>query len=197
VSIPRVVYPELSRVVRDSLCAAGILELYPAAPDASARTAAAAADLATTDLMALGALADALRAAEVGAHVRVRVVRGGDAPLALAVVQGEGLGLLRAVAIARIAGPVGTTVAVDWTTARLELSQVALGFGANALVGVLSNKRGLPIAEDARRKVKGQGMVALAELQRREIERVLRGARRIPDFGEEPEENTHDTHAGN
>jgi hypothetical protein len=55
---------------------------------------------------------------------------------------------------------------------------VALGFGANVLVGVLASKRGLPIAEDASRKVKGRGMVALSELQCLEIQRVLTGARR-------------------
>jgi hypothetical protein len=71
---------------------------------------------------------------------------------------------------------------VDFSKAGLELAQVSLGFGANAFWGALSNKRGLPIAEDASKKLKGEGMVPLRELQRREIARVLRGARRNPIF---------------
>ena len=36
---------------------------------------------------------------------------------------------------------------VDWTRCGLELAQVALGFGANELVGLIATKRGLPIAD--------------------------------------------------
>jgi len=58
-----------------------------------------------------------------------------------------GLDLLRQVAIARITGPRGAHVRVDWTRCGLELAQVALGFGADELVGFISTKRGLPIAD--------------------------------------------------
>jgi hypothetical protein len=139
------------------------------------------AELDGVDLMALGALADAVRAREVGTHVRVRPQpRGSSAS--------TGLALLREIAIARIvskASTPGATVSVDWSRAGLELAVVALGFGANELVGVLANKRGLPIADDATKKMKGEGMVSVQELQKREIARVLTGARRTFSFDDE------------
>jgi hypothetical protein len=142
------------------------------------------AELEGKDLMALGALADAIRAREVGAHVRVqahsRAAGGGTS--------GSGLALLREVAIARIVSKPttpGATVVVDWSRAGLELAVVALGFGASELVGVLANKRGLPIADDATKKMKGEGMVSVQELQKREIARVLTGARRTFSFEDE------------
>jgi hypothetical protein len=140
------------------------------------------------DLMALGALADLLRAKEIGSTVKVHV--GAVVPAAIA---GKGLALLRDVAVARILASPGAAVIVDARAAGLELAQVALGFGGSELVLSLTNKRGLPIAEDALKKVKGQGMVPLVELQKREIERVLVGARRSPVFMV-PEE-TRNAHA--
>lgn len=131
----------------------------------------------TKDLMALGALADLLRAKEIGSTVRVHV--GAVVPASIA---GKGLAFLREVAVARITAAPGAAVIVDGRTAGLELAQVALGFGGSELSLSLTSKRGLPIAEDALKKVKGQGMVPLVELQKREIERVLSGARRSPVF---------------
>lgn len=137
----------------------------------------ARARLVFADLMALGALADAVRQREVGEVVRVRPQLRAYAPSAR-----KGLDLLREIAVSRITSPTGAAVTVDWSSAGLELAVVALGFGANELAGMLSNKRGLVIADDAAKKMKGEGMVSMQELQKREIARVLAGARRTVVF---------------
>ena len=49
--------------------------------------------------------------------------------------------------MARVLGPRGARVRVDWARCGLELAQVALGFGADELVGRVASKRGLPLAE--------------------------------------------------
>jgi hypothetical protein len=144
-------------------------------------------ELEGKDLMALGALADAVRAREVGSHFRVRAQARAESRHA------TGLALLREIAVARIGSEPstpGATVAIDWSRAGLELAIVALGFGANELVGVLANKRGLPIADDATKKMKGEGMVSVQELQKREIARVLSGARRTFSFEDDRPDET-------
>lgn len=107
--------------------------------------------LREVDLLALGALADRVRARECGDEVRLyadRSAPGGDRvytpPAGLA-----GMALLRDVAIARITRPRGTHVRLDWNQVGLEISQVALGFGADEHVGRLrapKTKKGLPLA---------------------------------------------------
>ena len=52
-------------------------------------------------------------------------------------------------------GPRAADVRVDWSRCGLELAQVALGFGANELVGPIANKRGL--ADRGRRDEEGEG----------------------------------------
>lgn len=139
--------------------------------------------LAGADLMILGALADRVRTEEVGDDVRIFT---GDARTEVGVLvlgrEERGLPLLRRVALARITGPHRARVRVDWAGAGLEIAQVALGFGANELEGPIANKRGLPIAEDAVKKVKGQGMVAVAALKKIELEGLIRRAGRTPIF---------------
>ncbi|HEX3345681.1 MAG TPA: hypothetical protein VHS09_13955, partial [Polyangiaceae bacterium] len=103
------------------------------------------------DLLALGALADRVRASEVGDEVRIFTQTAAEDAGAVVLPRMKadvtGLELLREVAIARITGPRAGRVRVDWTRAGLELAQVALGFGANELCGFIANKRGLPMAE--------------------------------------------------
>jgi hypothetical protein len=110
--------------------------------DASTRLHAA-------DLLVLGALADRVRALEVGDVVRVLERRDADAAPDVVTIEKreEGLSFLRDVSIARLTAPKGARIRVDFNACGLELAQVALGFGANELVGELSTKRGLPIAE--------------------------------------------------
>jgi 2-iminoacetate synthase ThiH len=91
---------------------------------------------------------------------------------------------LRAVAIARITGPRAAAVRVDWSEVGIELAQVALGFGANELVGPIANKRGLAIASDATKKVKGEGMVSLQAMKQRELAGLVRrSGRRVVILG--------------
>jgi 2-iminoacetate synthase ThiH len=149
------------------------------------------ARLRAADLLALGALADRVRADEVGDEVRIytRPTLEDDAQVTLLPPDGgdvTGLELLREVAVARITLPRGARVRVDWTRCGLELAQVALGFGADELVGVLASKRGLPLAEG---EVLGVGkksrLEAAAVVKRRELEDLVRRAGRTPRFVQE------------
>lgn len=141
------------------------------------------------DLLILGAIADAARAEECGAVVRVHP-RGADEPLPGGVewIAREGkteLDLLRAVALARIASARGARIGVDWGTTGLEVPQVALGFGASELTGPITRKSGDLIDEDALKKVKGKGMVAQTSLRRLEIAALLQNAGRVCQFVDE------------
>jgi len=105
--------------------------------------------------------------------------------------EGAGIAFLRAVAVARITGPRAAEVRVDWSEVGIELAQVALGFGASELVGPIANKRGLAIADDATKKVKGEGMVSLQAMKQRELAGLVRRSGRtvaiIGPHGAEPE----------
>ncbi len=131
--------------------------------------------LQDVDLLALGALADIVRRDEVGSVVHIRLDE-----MPEGAISARGLDVLRATAIARVLGPRGARVCVDFGASGLEIAQVALGFGANELAGPIANRRGLPIAEDAQKKVKGKGMVALRALQQEEILTLVRRAKREP-----------------
>ena len=151
-----------------------------------------ASSLATADLLAVGALADVIRSEEAGAVVRVYAnVRPEPSARAIEVrrANGEGAGagagagiqFLRAVAIARIPGPQAAEVRLDWAEVGIELAQVALGFGASELVGPIATKRGLAIADDATKKVKGEGMVSLQAMKQREQRMQLTGGEILRD----------------
>lgn len=182
----------MTPLVRETLASAGLLSVL----EARRRGEVVETIDASVDLLALGALADEIRREEVGDKVRVyanaRATAGAIEPAdGLA-----GLELLREVARLRITSPRGARVRLDWGKATLEIAQVALGFGASELSGPIANRRGLPIADDATRKVKGQGMVSLLALQQKEIERVLRSAGREPIFDDAstptPEAQSHE-----
>ncbi|HEY1694045.1 MAG TPA: hypothetical protein VGG39_17880 [Polyangiaceae bacterium] len=167
-----------------------------------------AARLRTADLLALGALADRVRRDEVGDEVCIYTratddAVGGDVqaddtvagagkgpgPIVLPP-EGQtltGLELLREVAIARVTGPRGARVRVDWTRMGLELAQVALGFGANELEGRIANKRGLPMAEGEKLGVLGKAsrLEDADVVKRKELEGFVRRAGRTPRFAEE------------
>jgi len=132
-----------------------------------------------------------VRTDEVGDEVRIYTRAPAAAAGAVVLPDGDtqltGLELLREVAIARISGPRGARIRVDWTRSGLELAQVALGFGANELSGCLADKRGLPMAEDAKLGVVGKKsrLEAAALVKRRELEGFVRRAGRTPRFDEE------------
>jgi len=175
-------------LVDRALAAAG---LTPIAEARARGDLAAVRDLAkvleTADLLAVGALADRIRQDEAGDSVRIFVNVAPDTGpdvVAVSLVDAShaGFAILRRVAIARITGPRSARVRVDWSESSLEVAQVALGFGASELVGPIANRRGLPIAEDSTRKVKGQGMVAVSSLKKKEIEGLLAVAGRRAVF---------------
>jgi 2-iminoacetate synthase ThiH len=151
------------------------------------------ARLQTADLLVLGALADRVRAEEVGDVVAIDLdASSAEVEAGLIVLPAEneaftGLGLLREIAIARITGPRGARVRVDWTRCGLELAQIALGFGASELAGRIVNKRGLPLAEG---ETLGVGKKSRHEnavlVKRKELEGFVRRAGRTPSFVEEP-----------
>lgn len=144
------------------------------------------------DLLTLGAVADAVRAEENGDVVRIHPHGAQDdatreAQEAVTWIREctNELDLLRKVAIARVTGPSGCCVGVDWGRHGLELAQVALGFGATDLIGPITTKAGLVIHEDDKKKVKGLGMVATSALKRREIAALVQNAGRQCEFTDE------------
>jgi hypothetical protein len=142
---------------------------------------------ADADLLALGAVADAARAADVGDVVNIHV--GGRDASEVTWVEtepgGSELDFLRAVAIARVAGGPSARIGVDWSKRGMELAQVALGFGASDLRGPITRKSGLPILEGERLKLKGQGMVELRSIKKQEVVTLVRHAGRRPVFDDE------------
>ncbi len=167
----------MSALVDRAILAAGLGPIAEARRGGDlARVSELAPALEACDLLALGALADRVRSEEVGGAVKiftrgapasgpgVFVARADDADAS----QGRGT-LLRRVAVARITGPRGGRIVVDWASVGLELAQVALGFGASELAGPVVTRRGLPIADDRTQKVKGAGLVSSQLLKKREL----------------------------
>lgn len=140
------------------------------------------------DLLVLGAVADAVRATELGHVVRIHLRESVTSARVRWIFRGgrSELELLRAVATARITGPHADRIGVDWGEHGLELAQVALGFGATDLTGPITRKSGALIGADDLRKVKGQGMVAAAALRRHEISALVGHAGRACEFADEP-----------
>jgi hypothetical protein len=180
----------MSKLVDRAIDAAGLGGVLEARR-AGASVEPYAARLAAADLLALGALADRVRAEEVGAEVRIHTgapsapERGDASVIVLPREDREstGLELLREVAIARIAGPRAACIRVDWTRCGLELAQVTLGFGANELAGFIATKRGLPIAPG---ELAGVGKKSLRELaqvvKRKELAACVERGGRVPLF---------------
>lgn len=161
-----------------------------------ARVRELAGILETADLLAVGALADRVRAEEAGDVVRIYANVDADAGadvvfVSLADAGKGGFAILRRVAIARIVGPRAARVRIDWSESGLEVAQVALGFGASELVGPIANRRGLPIADGATLKVKGEGMVQVQLLKKKELESLLAiaGRRAVFALGTSPSTN--------
>jgi len=184
----------VSPLVRKALETAGIFGIARARLAGETLPDDARAKLEAADLLALGALADAVRAKVAGDVVRfVGRERKGALPVVHWVRRDEpgrdrsGLDLLRRIAVARVLSPDDTRIGVNYTDTGLEIAQVALGFGASELTGVLANKRGLPIADDATKRVKGQGQVSAQLLQQKELEQVLAYVGRRAVFVDETE----------
>lgn len=188
----------MSRFVEQAIARAGL------APVLAARRAGEIEAVRSTmdawenaDLLALGAVADLVRAEEVGAIVPIHKAGEGAGVLWIDLPRAGAtdLDLLRATAVARIAGPAKARVGIDWGRHGLELAQVALGFGASDLRGAITKKSGLPILDEESRKVKGQGSVSLASIKKAEIALLVKHAGRLAEFADEavppPMESAH------
>jgi hypothetical protein len=178
----------VTSLVEQAIAEAGLSELAVARRALDfARVRALATRLDSADLLAVGGLADQIRAEEVGDVVRVFLGtppdEGSDAVIIEAEDASRDVGrasVLLRVAKARITGPPATRVRVHWATVGIELAQVALGFGANELLGPVLSRRGLPIADDSTRKVKGSGLVSTKLLKKAELFALVRTAGRVP-----------------
>jgi hypothetical protein len=178
----------VSSLVVDAIARAGLAEIAFArhAGDLD-RVRGQSEKLERADLLALGALADLVRIDEVGDVVRVYTNVKPEEGEDVVDMHASGIGrgpvgieFLRAVAVARITGPRAARVRVDWSKTGLELAQVALGFGASELVGPIASKRGLVIADDAQKKVKGEGMVSVQAMKQRELATLVKRSGRRP-----------------
>jgi hypothetical protein len=178
----------MSRFIEESLRKAGLLVVLDARRSGDlAGIAATSPSWSKADLLGLGAVADAVRVDDVGevVHIHERAPRPGDPEVTwVDPIGASELDFLRAVAVARISARKGARIGVDWSQRGMELAQVALGFGASDLRGPITRKSGLPILADERLKVKGQGMVDLRAIKRREIAALVTYAGRLPVFVE-------------
>lgn len=182
----------MTRFVEQAITRAGLLPVLTARRAGDVE--AVRANVSTwqgQDLLALGALADLIREEEEGVEVRIHDGAKGDGVMWVSS-GGSELDVLRAVAVTRITAPAGARVGIDWGRYGLELSQVALGFGATDLRGPITRKSGLPILDEETKKVKGQGMVDLKDLQRQEIAALVTYAGRQPVFVFETAEDLRD-----
>jgi 2-iminoacetate synthase ThiH len=177
---------EVSALVDKALETAGLSSVLEARQ--SGRVDAGVVDrLREADLLALGALADRVRQAEVGDEVRIYLDRPDDGVPAIVLPAEDreltGLELLREVAVARIQAPRGANIRVDFARCGLELAQVAVGFGANELVGHVANKRGLPLADGEKLGVGKKSRWEDADVvKRNELAGFIRRAGRKPVF---------------
>ena len=177
----------MSSFVEQSIAKAGLLPVLTAhrAGDLAA-VEAARASWSGADLLLLGAIADIVRAEDSGDTVSIHEQYGGahgaDVTWVAPVKGASEIEILRAVAAARIAGTKAARVGIDWSQCGMELAQVALGFGASDLRGPITRKSGLPIYEDETKKVKGQGLVELRSIKKREIAALITHAGRLPVF---------------
>jgi hypothetical protein len=178
----------MSALVQRALAAAGLADVAEARRS-GALSAAQLERLRQADLLAVGALADAVRAEEVGADVKIfadGATSAADEGLVVLPPDGAsltGLELLREVALARVAGPRRARVRVDWARCGLELAQVALGFGADELAGPIANKRGLPLAQGEMLGVgKKSGWEPAERVKRRELAACVERGGRVAVF---------------
>lgn len=175
----------MSSFIEESIAKAGLLPVLSAHRAGDLETVRASLSMwGKADLLILGAVADAVRAEDSGptVHIHERATASADVTWIEPVKGASELDVLRAVAVARILASRDARVGVDWSQCGMELAQVALGFGATDLRGPITRKSGLPIYEDEKLKVKGQGMVELRAIKKREIAALVTHAGRLPVF---------------
>lgn len=177
----------MTRFLEDAIARVGLMPVLEARRAGDLDTVRAGlAALRSADLLALGAIADLLRSEEIGDEVRIH--EEGEEAGVVWVTAPPGateLDVLREAAITRIASAKGARTGIDWSRHGYEVAQVALGFGVTDLRGSLMRKSGLPIYDDEVAKVKGEGMVDLKSLKKRELAKLVAHAGRIAVFASE------------
>jgi hypothetical protein len=125
---------------------------------------------ASIDLLVLGAMADRVRAAEVGDVVRLHLQRPSSGEGVVLVSDFDpaagGHAFVRRVARARLLGSPGISVRIDVDAVGVEIAQVGLAFGANELV--VPMRRSIVTTE------------ADAVVRERELAALVRTAHRTP-----------------
>jgi 2-iminoacetate synthase ThiH len=143
----------IGRQLQKALDRAGLTELAARALSGQGLGPADIAALERADLLVLAGLADAVRRQHRGDEVRMfggMPARREPQLVRLTLESGHadgptGAELLREVALARLRTPGDQSVGVNYEQLGLELAQVALTFGADALIGDLESKRTLPL----------------------------------------------------
>ena len=180
----------MSTFVEEAIAKAGLMPVLTARRSGDLETVRTTlTSWGAADLLVLGAVADLVRADDVGDVVRIhqREPLAGE-PDVQWVETSSGaseLDFLRAIAVARIAARHGARIGVDWSVRGMELAQVALGFGASDMRGPIQRKSGLVILEGEKLKLKGQGMVELSTIKKQEIAALVTHAGRLPVFVDE------------
>ena len=160
-------------LVRRALERAGLLEVAARALGGEGLAEGDLALLRAADVLAVGALADLVREQRQGDEVTlVDLGAGSEAALgglawarpALGATDGAtGLEVLREVALVRLATPADRPVAVSFDALGEGLAQAALTFGASVLVGTMTRRSALPMADDAAASAKKADMLGRVE----------------------------------
>lgn len=187
----------MTRFLEDAITRSGLMPILSAKRAGDILSVRAGlAELRAADLLALGAVADLIRAEEVGDEVRIHDEEQGASALWVEVPKGATeLEVLREAALLRILSAKGARTGLDWSRHGYELAQVALGFGVTDLRGSLVRKSGLPIYDDELAKVKGEGMVDVKSLKRRELAKLVTHAGRVPVFVTDERPTSSSSHA--
>lgn len=189
----------MTPLVSRALTQAGLLETLEARESGDRpRLLARRSHAEAADWLLLGALADEIRAREVGRTVRVfaNVVPDADADARDFVGEPHdgGIDFLRTVALARIFSAPAARLRVGWDGLGMEFAQVTLAFGASELFGAVRFKDGELVTVDA---LLGHGKRSKLEpaqlVKRREIARFLTRAGRHALFA--TAEGTFEAHA--
>jgi 2-iminoacetate synthase ThiH len=161
----------MGRLLQRAVERAGLSELCERALAGRGLSPEELAQLRETDVLIVAGLADAVRERHFGDEVRVlgndtarREPLHARPPIAPPSAAGTtGQQVLFEIALARLATPVEQGLCVSFDALGLELAQVALTFGADALCGDLAAKRVLPLLEGvAARRIELQGLVERA-----------------------------------
>jgi hypothetical protein len=158
----------MGRLWQRAVVRAGISELGERALAGGGLSPEEVERLRSEDVLIVAGLADAVRERFFGAEVRVlsnEVARREPAlsrpSIMLPSPEGAtGQEVLLEIALARLATPAQQGLCVSFDALGLQLAQVALSFGADALCGDLGGKRVLPLLEGAAaRRVELQGLI--------------------------------------